>query len=86
MVITFEPQEMETSYLACIVAYSTSETLSNDFKANDLNFVSLNLTFILKIAIWTLLPPGASVFHKNTRFWIRINFKNQNCDEISEFS
>ena len=38
-------------------AYSTNDSLSNDTKVNDL--VTLTLTLKLKIAFWTLLPPGA---------------------------
>ena len=31
----------------------------------------LIVTFILKVAIWTLLPPGASVFHKHILFLLQ---------------
>ena len=47
-------------------ANSTNDTLSNDAKVNDL----VTLTLKLEIAFWTLLPPGASVFHKYTLIFI----------------
>ena len=54
--VKFEPIEIKTSFW-CV--YSTNHTLSNDTKVND--FVTLTLTFALKIVVWTLLPPGYSI-------------------------
>ena len=53
-------------------AYSTNDSLSNDTKANFI--VTLTLTLKLKIAFWTLLPPGDIVFHKHTLILLRENF------------
>ena len=62
LTITFEPYEIETSYLA----YSTNETLSNDTKVNDL----VRDLYTQNSELWTLLPPGAFVFHKHTRLYV----------------
>ena len=56
--ITFEPLEIET----CILVNSTNENLSNDTKVNDL--VTLNVTFMLKIAFSDFVVAGGIVFHK----------------------
>ena len=52
-------------------------SVSNDTKVNDL----LTVTFILKNSqFWTLLPPGAFVFHKRTVFgFCNIYFSLQPC-------
>ena len=56
----FEPLEVGLSYILHV--YSNHETLSND-KVN--NILPLTMTFILKEPFWTLLRPGAFLFHKH---------------------
>ena len=63
--------------------------LSNDTEVNDL--MTLTLTFKLKIAFWTLLPPGAKCFTNTPWFFIvyltvqRIPFNNTSVNYIWHF-
>ena len=63
---TFEPWEIEASYLTYIYTYSTYDALSNETKDNDL--VTLTLSLGLKIAFSDFLAAGCIVFHKRMYF------------------
>ena len=52
---------------------STTTTIWHTNSTNEMDFVTLTLTLMLKIAFTTLLPPGAWYF-TNTYFWISIQF------------